>query len=141
MLLGSVGFVATIAAMELSGLRKAGSSKCLLNGALTIANGVGTLLVATGVAFEIGVGILVINGVIQLLQIVSDFVAVGSGEPRQSHFRLNLLLNLLDVIPGVGVLSGIFGLMGQCVFDWAIDWSSTQQGPSYLCRLIFTPRD
>ena len=104
--------------------RKSGFSKCLLNGILTLANGVGSLLLATGVATEVGIAILVINGIVQLFQILGDLLAMLSGDLPKNHFQFNLFLNIADAIPGLGVLSGVFGLMGECVFDWAIGWGS-----------------
>ena len=67
LLLGTITFVATIMAMALASMKKSGFGRCVLNGILTLAN-------------------------------------------------------------GVGVLSGIFGLMGTCVFDWAIEWGAGTSG-------------
>ena len=55
-----------------------------------------------------------------MFQILGDLLAMLSGDLAKNHFRFNLLLNIADAVPGLGVLSGVFGLMGECVFDWAI---------------------
>ena len=122
---GAVGFIASVMALSLAGLRHNRLGPCIANGVLTITNGVGTLLLATGVGVEIGAGLLAINLVAQVFQIASDRGKQIQGAISPEHFNFNLALNIIDMIPGLGVLSGIFGLMGTCVFDWAFEFSPT----------------
>jgi hypothetical protein len=95
---------------------------CVITGLLTIVNAAGSLLVLTGVFSELGVVILIINLIIQLYQILSDREAMLQGEMSEKRFNFKVLLNIFDAIPVVGVFSGIFSLMGDCIFDWAFDW-------------------
>lgn len=125
LLLGAVSSSIAIATLILPSLTKHSYAACLVNGVLTIANAVGSLLVLTGVGVELGVVLLIANFIAQLIQLLSDRDAYLHGLISKEHFNFNLVLNILDAIPGLGVLSGIFGLMGKCVFDWAFEFGPT----------------
>ncbi len=96
--------------------------ECLLNAALTLANGAGTVMLLTGVWTKVGVVLLGINATAQVVQIWQDIIAFLQGRLGRKHFMFNMFLNLADAAPGLGVLSGIYGLMGRCVFEWAWRW-------------------
>lgn len=123
--IGGIVFTAAISIMALAGLRFDRLGPCIIDGVLTVANGAGTLLVATGVGIGIGTVLLGANAIAQVLQILSGNAAFQAGEISRQHYYFNLGMDILDAIPGVGVLSGIFGLMGTCVFDWAFEFSSS----------------
>jgi hypothetical protein len=96
---------------------------CVLDAIFTLANGIGSLLVFTGVGTTIGFTLLVANGVYQAIQFISDYLAMRRGEISREHFFFNQCINLADAVPVIGFLSGIFGLMNTCIFEWAFQWS------------------
>jgi len=124
-ILSALASAATLALLLLPTLRRHSYGECLANGLLTIANGVGTLVLATGVGVELGVALIAVNIVAQVIQFLGDLADFQRGLISREHLNFNIMLNVIDAIPGLGVLSGIFGLLGTCVFDWAFEFGPT----------------
>jgi hypothetical protein len=97
---------------------------CWTDAIFTLANGIGTLLVLTGVASELGVILLSVNFAYQAVQLLQDFSERQRGEISQDRFEFKAAMNILDAIPGLGVLSGIFGLIDSCISDWAFSFGA-----------------
>jgi len=93
------------------------SADCIQNLLTLLLNGIGILLVATGVGSEVGVVLLGINAVLQLKQI---FLLVERRHLLDEEcFRYLLLINIVDMIPGLGALSGLFNAIHSCMGVWA----------------------
>jgi hypothetical protein len=103
--------------------RSSDYGSCIVDGILVLANGVGTLLLATGVGSEVGAILIGINVIAQLVEIAVDIDKLNRGEISREHFNLSRTMNLIDMIPGLGALSGIFSLMDKCELNWAFEWS------------------
>ena len=119
---GAFAFTAAISLMVLAGIRLGRLGPCVVDGLLTLANGVGTLLLLTEVAIPIAIILLLVNAAAQFFQFLTDNEAFRAGTISREHYYFNIGLDIADAIPGLGVLSGIFGLMGTCVFDWAFEF-------------------
>jgi len=95
---------------------------CIINLILMLVNAIGTLLVLTDVLSYIGAFLLLLNAVAQFIQISIDVYNLLAHRISYERFKLYLVLNLFDVAPGIGVLSGIFGSMRVCNLDWVFDY-------------------
>ena len=93
-------------------------SACTQSLLTMLLNGIGTVLVATGIGAEAGEAVLVVNGGLQLAQIARLIKKRRSVDPWCFHYLL--LINILDAVPGLGVLSGLFNAIYSCVGAWAL---------------------
>ena len=123
--IGAFAFTATVSLLALAGIRLGRLGPCVVNGLLTLANGAGTLLILTEIGVPIGIILLLVNGAAQFFQFLTDNDAFRAGSIPREQYYFKIGLDIVDAIPGLGVLSGIFGLMGTCVFDWAIEFGGS----------------